>query len=257
MATTICHASIDERGKISNGASGDQTGREVCTREWYNKPWNVMLRYEKDPSLGKQAAAIAKKIADSNLVGYDQNQRNTLYAELKKHNFNVDNYIASRVKTETDCSAFVFAVWCCVIPSLRYDGNAPTTSTMQSFYTRHGFTAYTDARHTASDSALFVGDILVKAGSHTVLVYSANNIDMARVPDVKPIQSATHAEEYPGKQISVTATTLNVRKGPGVEYPVTSQIHRSEVYHIIETKDGWGRLTSGAGWISLKYTKYI
>lgn len=41
----IVHASINELGKISGGKTGDQTGREICVRSYYNKPWNVILRY--------------------------------------------------------------------------------------------------------------------------------------------------------------------------------------------------------------------
>ena len=44
MSVKIGHASIDENGKASGGAAGDQTGKEVVTRNWYSKPWNVMLR---------------------------------------------------------------------------------------------------------------------------------------------------------------------------------------------------------------------
>lgn len=36
----IGHASIDENGQIAGGEVGDQTGREICTREWYmHKFW--------------------------------------------------------------------------------------------------------------------------------------------------------------------------------------------------------------------------
>lgn len=169
MAVTICHASIDEHNSAKNGAAGDQTGKEVCTRDWYSKPWRIMLRY-KDANIAKQAAAIAVKLANSNLVGYDQNQRNTLYQALKKNNFNVDAYIKSGVKTETDCSAFVYACYCCVISGMRADGNAPTTSSMKSFYLKYGFTVYTSSTYVSSSSALQVGDVLVKPGSHTVMV---------------------------------------------------------------------------------------
>lgn len=43
--TTIVHASINENGKATGGKPGDQTGREICTRSYYNKPWNYVLRY--------------------------------------------------------------------------------------------------------------------------------------------------------------------------------------------------------------------
>ena len=44
---------------------------------------------------------------------------------------------------------------------------------------------------------------------------------------------------------------LNVRKGPGTNYGVVTVIKPGEVFTIIEEQNGWGKLKSGAGWISL------
>lgn len=55
--------------------------------------------------------------------------------------------------------------------------------------------------------------------------------------------------------VRITANVLNVRSGPGTRYKVTTSIKKNEVYTIVEEKNGWGKLKSGAGWISLKYTK--
>lgn len=41
----IVHASINEYGKVTGGKTGDQTGKEVCVRSYYNFPWNCVLRY--------------------------------------------------------------------------------------------------------------------------------------------------------------------------------------------------------------------
>ena len=167
----IVNASISENGNAGwdgKAKAGDQTGTEVYKRPWYNKGWNVMLRCP-DTEAAEKAVEIAVKLADSNLVGYDQSERNTLYQALKAHNFNVDAYIKSGKKTETDCSAFIYAAFACVLPAMRYDGNAPTTRTMQQFFKRHGFTAYKQALYLTSDAALRTGDILIKEGSHTVL----------------------------------------------------------------------------------------
>lgn len=41
----LCQASIDERGEIAGGASGDQTGYETSTRSYYDYPWDCVLRY--------------------------------------------------------------------------------------------------------------------------------------------------------------------------------------------------------------------
>jgi len=61
--------------------------------------------------------------------------------------------------------------------------------------------------------------------------------------------------------VKITASTLNVRKGVGINTPVTTTVRMGEVYTIVgESMKGstkWGKLKSGAGWISLKYTKRI
>ena len=44
----IVHASINEKGGIKNGQPGDQTGGEICTRSYYNYPWDCVLRYVAD-----------------------------------------------------------------------------------------------------------------------------------------------------------------------------------------------------------------
>lgn len=61
--------------------------------------------------------------------------------------------------------------------------------------------------------------------------------------------------------VRITADVLNVRKGPGTNYGVTVTLRNdSNIYTIVEEASGtgakkWGRLKSGAGWISLDYTK--
>ena len=55
----------------------------------------------------------------------------------------------------------------------------------------------------------------------------------------------------------VNCTTLNVRKGAGTNYEVTTTVKAGGVYTIVEESNGWGKLKSGAGWISLKYTQKI
>ena len=74
-------------------------------------------------------------------------------------------------------------------------------------------------------------------------------------PADKPVEKV---EEFKPYTVQVTASTLNVRKGPGVKYAVKTTIRDKGVYTIVaESNDGWGKLKSGAGWISLKYTKKI
>ena len=75
MAVRIGHASKDENSKIQNGSAGDQTGKEVCIRDWYkhSKGW-VVLRC-KDAAKREKIAEAMEKACKNSQIGYDQNQR--------------------------------------------------------------------------------------------------------------------------------------------------------------------------------------
>lgn len=57
--------------------------------------------------------------------------------------------------------------------------------------------------------------------------------------------------------VKIKASVLNVRKGAGTNYPVVTTVRENEVFTIVETKNGWGKLKSGIGWISLDYTSKV
>ena len=57
MAIRIGHASIDENGKITGGTSGDQNGKEVCTRNWYDGGWEFLARPKNAQVAEKMASA--------------------------------------------------------------------------------------------------------------------------------------------------------------------------------------------------------
>lgn len=61
--------------------------------------------------------------------------------------------------------------------------------------------------------------------------------------------------------VQVTVDALNVRTGPGTNYPIASHknhcIRDHGKYTIVEVKGNWGKLKSGAGWICLDYTKRV
>lgn len=59
--------------------------------------------------------------------------------------------------------------------------------------------------------------------------------------------------------VKVSISDRNIRKGPGTDYAKTGKFTGKGVFTIVEVKSGqgstagWGRLKSGAGWISLDY----
>lgn len=55
----------------------------------------------------------------------------------------------------------------------------------------------------------------------------------------------------------VTANVLNVRSGPGTNYPIVLQVKKGSAYTIVEEQNNFGHLKSNAGWVSLKYLEKI
>lgn len=59
-------------------------------------------------------------------------------------------------------------------------------------------------------------------------------------------------------KVKINTDELNVRAGAGTSYKITAVVKRNEVYTIVgEVMNGstkWGKLKSGVGYISLKYT---
>lgn len=173
MSVIIAHASIDENNHAKGGQAGDQTGKEVCTRTWYNKPWGCVIRFN-DRTMAEKVAKCMEMAAANNNIGYDQNQRNTLLIEARKHNYDVSKV---NVKCETDCSALV-SVACMYagIPEsvLVLNGNCAHTRNLRGILKSTGeVDIYTTSLYTNKPDRLKRGDILLKEGSHVAVVIKA------------------------------------------------------------------------------------
>ena len=158
MAITIGHASIDERGKLNSGSSGDQTGKEVCTRSYYlhSKGW-YLLR-PKNVSHANSIAEAMLRACNNNNIGYDQYNR----LGIIKHGTN------SNVKTECDCSSLVRQ---CVKEATGVDAGNFTTSNEKNMLLATGL--FENAISVTSSTIVYNGDILVtKTKGHTVIVVS-------------------------------------------------------------------------------------
>ena len=82
-ASSIVHASINEKNDITGGKTGDQTGREICTRSFYTPPygWGYHLRYaggKSDSSAGGNTGSSAggntlvKKTCSKSAASFDK-----------------------------------------------------------------------------------------------------------------------------------------------------------------------------------------
>lgn len=185
MPKYIAHASIDENGKIAGGKAGDQTGKEVCIRTYYDKGWNCTIHILEDmvrTVLGNNMIDCAK----NNNIGYNQNRRNTLLKEAEKVNF---DFTKITTPCECDCSSLVTIALLGAIYKLFGEGeyikakavlvqsgNCATTSTLRSRMkklTMISVTVQTSSSYISSTSKAVYGDIYLKEGSH-VVVYIEN-----------------------------------------------------------------------------------
>lgn len=90
----------------------------------------------------------------------------------------------------------------------------------------------------------------------------AETVKVESKPEVKPEvkEEPTTTGEF---KVRVNITNLRIRKGPGTNHDVTGKFTGKGVFTITQTKDGegseagWGKLKSGAGWISLDYAEKL
>lgn len=113
MKNLFVWASIGENRKAVGGIRGDQTGKEVKVGNYYNFGQNIVIRF-RDIEKGRMLGKIAKWIAISNIVGYNQNDRESFFKECEKRGWSWVR-IKKDIKKgkfppcNTDCSAFVSA----------------------------------------------------------------------------------------------------------------------------------------------------
>ena len=74
---------------------------------------------------------------------------------------------------------------------------------------------------------------------------------------VNELVNGSKTPSFTAYKVKVTTSALNIRSGPGTNNKVVGLIRDRGVYTIVDEKSGWGKLKSGAGWISLKYCKKI
>ena len=242
-------ASHDERGQYRGGQAGDQTKTEVATQNWYKGNWDTVLR-PKTNLLAEKIAAADEQACGNNAIGYDQLQRNTLLAEAKKVGMNL-----SKITTPCECDCSSLVSTCCVAAGLPESiffagGNGCTTWTMQQACEKTGqFDVLKASKYIQQKDYLMRGDILLQTDMHVVVVLSNGSKAEGRSSG----GSSTPSTKFP-YIVQINTDILNVRSGPGTNYPVRTKVTRNYKYTIVEESEGWGRLKSGAGWIDLSYT---
>jgi hypothetical protein len=165
MSIKIGQASIDEHGHIAGGAVGDQTGREINIKVWYQHtpdPWNVYLECT-DPILANKAADIFEQICNDPNYGYDQNQRWTGYFAIVSNHGKI-----AGAKGEFDCSSLFLAAY--ILAGLKAEPEGYTKTIKDILVGTGKFKAYTDAAHTSSGRYAKRGSGYLCEGHHILMV---------------------------------------------------------------------------------------
>lgn len=158
-------ARIDENGKISGGAAGDQTGKEVCTQAYYMHSKGWYLYRAKDAAVAGRLASAMLDACNNDNIGYDQAERSTVISQLKKYG----TLKKITTKTEADCSSLVRA--CCI--ETGFDPGNFNTASEGAALDRTG--RFEPRKSVTASTALYNGDVLVtKTKGHTVIVVSGN-----------------------------------------------------------------------------------
>lgn len=206
----IGHASLDENKKISGGLSGDQTGKEVFIQDWYLRPdgWTTVFRAKNFVDAEKIAKAMEQACANEN-IGYDQQQRTTLYAKAKAVGWDISKITE---KCECDCSSLVAV--CVNAAGIYVSKSMYTGNQKQILMNTNQFEIFADTRYTDSSNLLRRGDILLGNG-HTAIILS-DGLDAVAAPvEIKASTSAQHFSKASVGEYVVTANKLNVRHGAG------------------------------------------
>lgn len=99
----------------------------------------------------------------------------------------------------------------------------------------------------------------LKSGAGWIYLENASYVKIGS--SAKETTPATSA--FSPYKVKVTADVLNIRKGAGTNYGTNGSIKDKGVYTIVAESSGkgstkgWGKLKSGAGWISLDYCKKV
>ena len=224
MAVKIGHASSDENRSARGGSSGDQTKKEVCTRSWYNKPWTSVIR-PKDSAKAEKIAKAMEQACANDKIGYDQNQRTTLFTQAKALSWDL-----SKITTACECDCSSLVAVCVNAAGIAVSKDIYTGNEKTALANTGAFTIYTDPKYIGKSDYLKRGDILLGAGHTAIVLTNGANVSSntsnstsntttnasTSVKTVKATEAARNFLKPLAGTYKVTASSLNVRNGAGV-----------------------------------------
>lgn len=200
---TLGHAvSGTAKGKTTKGDRAGNQGNELRFQNWYlrDKGWSHVLRC-KDKAARHLIADAMEAAVRNRHIGYDQNQRTTLYDAVAMFDFDIGCLTKD---VETDCSALVSV--CCNYAGIPIPRDMYTGNELQKLTATKMFKIYTANEYIKHPDKLMRGDILLGPG-HTAVVVNVRyamhrDLFYKRVgtrikgDDVKALQSRLNAKGF-------------------------------------------------------------
>lgn len=191
----MVHAQSNEKGKTTGGKKGDQTGREIFERKYYNSPWDTVLRYPEEEESSFTITKILRNVKPNKT--YDKEVA-MLQTALVKEGYLTEPEVDGLFWDDTEAAVIMF-----------------------------------------QGSNGLVKDGIVGASTIGAL--------------------GGKLEKSAGYLVEVVCIQLNIRSGPGKTSQDVGDLYNGDKVTIVEEVNGWGRMSSGKGWIRLaaEYTKRV
>ena len=241
MSMIIGSARSDENYRYSGGKRGDQRqsstpdySGEVSKQTFYvhRKGWYI-LRPKKVAHANAIAAAMSDACDNKNF-GYSQSDRYSVFNYKKTKNAKINKPV------NCDCSSLVRK---CI-----YDGTGKDVgdfSTSNEASVLEGSGLFESRKPYTSGTILYDGDVLVtKSKGHTIIIIAGNKRSGGGDKPVKVNYTI-------GKKYTVQVNGLNMRKGPGVSYPVIATLKKGDKITCKQVKDEGSStwIKNAAGWV--------
>lgn len=254
MGVLIGNASINENNDITNGVLGDQTGKEVCIREWYPHGWTDVVR-PNSRELANKIANLMEQACNNNKIGYAQDNRLSLYKQAIKLNFDI-----SKINVQCDCDCSSLVAVCVIGAGVDINPDIYTGNEVSALKATGLFKVLRKSQFTDSSSYLERGDILVKQFSHTAIVLT----DGAKVLQSNESIKINTADYFDEKVSGIyrAKTDVYMRCGAGRNYRSVKVLNEGEVcrcygYYSLVGKTKWlyVKRMESEGFISSTYLK--
>lgn len=246
-------ARIDERGQLTGGQAGDQTGMEVAIEPWYKhaKGW-VVIR-AKDATIRERIASCMEAACANDNIGYDQSTSWDLYDKSKQYGWDCSKVT---VPTETDCSSLIRV--CVAYAAQKAVAWFSTLNEVTVLLATGLFEVLKDAKYTQSSDYLLRGDILCTCTQgHTVAVL--DNGAKVGESDSQPTQSGTEGNTSlcsNGIGTAVSKQAMNVRNGADISSKSIAVIGTGVAVEVLDiTASGWYRIVWPGASCGYAFTK--